>query len=51
MKTLHDGVIIDVGRRLGGQNLTREDDFRPYLYVLVSQATDLDEILLTWSFF
>ena len=47
MKTLHDGVIIDAGRRLGGQNPTREDDFWLHLYVMLSRATDLDDILLT----
>ena len=46
-KTLHDGVIIDAGRRLGGQNPTREDDFWLHLYVMLSRATDLDNILLT----
>ena len=46
-KTLHDGVIIDAGRRLGGQNPTREDDFWLHLYVMLSRATDLDDILLT----
>ena len=47
VKTLHDGVIIDAGRRLGGQNPTREDDFWLHLYVMLSRATDLDDILLT----
>ena len=35
------------GRRLGGQNPTREDDFWLHLYVMLSRATDLDDILLT----
>ena len=46
-KTLRDGVIIDAGRRLGGQNPTREDDFWLHLYVMLSRATDLNDILLT----
>ena len=46
-KTLHDAAIIDAGRRVGGHNPTHDDDFWLHLYVMLSRATDLDDILLT----
>ena len=43
---MRDGVIIDAGRRQGGQNPTRDDDYWLHLYVMLSRATDLNDILI-----
>ena len=43
---MRNGVIIDAGKREGGQNPTRNDDYWLHMYVMLSRATRLDDILL-----
>ena len=43
---MRDGVIIDAGRRQRGQNPTRDDDYLLHLYVMLSRATGLTDILI-----
>ena len=45
-RTMRNGVIIDAGKREGGQNPTRDDDYWLHMYVMLSRATRLDDILL-----
>ena len=45
-RTMRRGVIIDAGKREGGQNPTRDDDYWLHMYVMLSRATHLDDILL-----
>ncbi len=43
---MHDGVIIDCGRHEGGSTPKEDDDWWLDLYVMLSRATRLEEILL-----
>ena len=43
---MRKGVIIDAGKREGGQNPTRDDNYWLHMYVMLSRATRLDDILL-----
>ena len=45
-RTVKKGVVIDCGRRVGGQSPTHDDDFWLHLYVMLSRATRLEDILL-----
>ena len=41
-----EGVIIDCGREEGGQHPLDDDDYWLDLYVMLSRATRLDDLLL-----
>ena len=43
---MREGVIIDCGRRKDGANPTKDDDYWLHLYVMLSRATRLEDILL-----
>ena len=45
-KTLHAGVVIDCARRETGQHPTDLDDYWLHLYVMLSRATSLKDLLL-----
>ena len=45
-KTLSDGVVVDCARRESGQHPLEEDDWWLHLYVMLSRATSLDNVLL-----
>ena len=45
-KTLPDGVIVDCARRVSGPHPMDEDDWWLHLYVMLSRATALDNVLL-----
>ena len=45
-KTFDQGVLIDCARRGGGQYPMHDDDWWLHLYVMLSRATSLDDILL-----
>lgn len=45
-KTLLGGIIVDCGRRVGGAHPTEDDDWWLHLYVMISRATRLDDLLL-----
>jgi len=45
-RTMRDGVIIDCGRQEGGSNPKEDDDWWLDLYVMLSRATRLDDLLL-----
>ena len=40
------GVIVDAGRRETGAHKTEENDYWLHLYVMLSRATRLDDLLL-----
>ena len=44
---MHDGVVIDCGRHEGGAHPKEDDDWWLDLYVMMSRATRLEDILLT----
>ena len=44
---MHEGVVIDCGRHEGGSHPKDDDDWWLDLYVMLSRATRLDDILLT----
>ena len=43
---MHDGVIIDCGRQDGGSHPKEDDDWWLDMYVMLSRATRLDDLLL-----
>ena len=43
---MHEGVVIDCGRHEGGPHPKDNDDWWLDLYVMLSRATRLDDILL-----
>ena len=43
---MRDGVIIDCGRQVGGAHPKEDDDWWLDLYVMLSRATRLDDLLL-----
>ncbi len=43
---MHDGVIIDCGRQEGGAHPKEDDEWWLDLYVMLSRATKLDDLLL-----
>ena len=45
-RTMRDGVIIDCGRQEGGSYPKEDDDWWLDLYVMLSRATRLDDLLL-----
>ena len=45
-RTMRDGVIIDCGRQAGGAHPKEDDDWWLDLYVMLSRATRLDDLLL-----
>ena len=45
-RTMRDGVIIDCGRQEGGAHPKEDDDWWLDLYVMLSRATRLDDLLL-----
>ena len=45
-RTMRDGVIIDCGRQEGGNHPNEDDDWWLDLYVMLSRATRLDDLLL-----
>ena len=45
-KTLPGGVLIDAGRREEGSHPMDEDTWWLHLYVMLSRATDLDDLLM-----
>ena len=45
-KTLSDGVMVDCARRESGPHPLEEDDWWLHLYVMLSRATSLDNVLL-----
>ena len=45
-RTMRDGVIIDCGRQDGGAHPEEDDDWWLGLYVMLSRATRLDDLLL-----
>jgi len=45
-RTMHDGVIIDCGRQDGGSHPKQDDDWWLDMYVMLSRATRLDDLLL-----
>jgi hypothetical protein len=45
-RTMRDGVIIDCGRQEGYANKKEDDDWWLDLYVMLSRATRLDDLLL-----
>jgi len=45
-KTFEDGVVIDCARRETGQHPTSDDDWWLHLYVMLSRATSLRDIVL-----
>ena len=40
------GVVVDAGRRENGAHPTEEDDYKLHLYVMLSRATRLEDLLL-----
>ena len=45
-KTLSDGVVVDCARRETGAHPLEDDDWWLHLYVMLSRATSLDDVLL-----
>ena len=45
-KTLSDGVVVDCARREQGAHPLEDDDWWLHLYVMLSRATSLDDVLL-----
>ena len=45
-RTMRDGVILDCGRQEGGQHPKEDEDWWLDLYVMLSRATRLDDLLL-----
>ena len=45
-RTMRAGVIVDAGRRLDGAHPTEGDDYWLHLYVMLSRATRLEDLLL-----
>ena len=45
-RTLHDGVVLDCGRHEGGSTPKEDEDWWLDLYVMLSRATRLQDILL-----
>ena len=45
-RTMRAGVIVDAGRRETGAHKTEENDYWLHLYVMLSRATRLDDLLL-----
>ena len=45
-RTMRDGVIIDCGRNEGGSHPKEDDDWWLDLYVMLSRATRLEDLLL-----
>ena len=45
-RTMREGVIIDCGRQEGGAHPKEDDDWWLDLYVMLSRATRLDDLLL-----
>ena len=45
-KTLSGGVVVDCARRESGPHPTDEDDWWLHMYVMLSRATSLDDLLL-----
>ena len=45
-KTLRHGVIVDCARRESGAHPMEEEDWWLHLYVMLSRATSLDDLLL-----
>ena len=45
-RTMRDGVIIDCGRQEGGAHKKEDDDWWLDLYVMLSRATRLEDLLL-----
>ena len=45
-RTMRAGVVVDAGRRGNGAHPTEEDDYRLHLYVMLSRATRLEDLLL-----
>ena len=43
---MHDGVIIDCGRQHGGSHPKEDEDWWLDMYVMLSRATKLDDLLL-----
>jgi len=43
---MRDGVIIDCGRQEGGAHKKEDDDWWLDLYVMLSRATKLEDLLL-----
>ena len=43
---MRDGVIIDCGRQEGGAHRKEDDDWWLDLYVMLSRATKLEDLLL-----
>ena len=43
---MRDGVIIDCGRQEGGAHPKEDDDWWLDLYVMLSRATQLDDVVL-----
>ena len=46
-KTCELGVLIDCARRIGGSHPMKDDDYWLHMYVMLSRATSIDDILLT----
>ena len=45
-RTMRAGVVVDAGRRENGAHPTEDDDYRLHLYVMLSRATRLEDLLL-----
>ena len=45
-KTFNQGVLIDCARREGGQHPTSDEDWWLHMYVMLSRATSLSDVLL-----
>ena len=45
-RTMRDGVIIDCGRQHGGSHPKEDEDWWLDMYVMLSRATKLDDLLL-----
>ena len=43
---MSDGVVVDCARRESGSHPLEEDDWWLHLYVMLSRATSLDDVLL-----
>ena len=45
-KTMSDGVVVDCARKEQGRHPLEPDDWWLHLYVMLSRATSLDDLLL-----
>merc|ERR1711953_881654 len=48
-RTMRDGVIIDCGRQEGGAHPKEDDDWWLDLFVMLSRATRLEDLLLMFA--